>query len=75
MVWTDKEEADMKLIAEQVLIASYSQAEALNNFKAMHKAGRTVGAIRPNKTPTAFRDKLKAMVDAGKTEVVDERGI
>ena len=66
--WSAQEENDMRHIAKAVIENEFSQVEALKQFKQLHANKNTIGSLRPNKTPTAFRDKLARVVKELKGE-------
>lgn len=67
--WTDRELADMKQIAEQVVIGNYSSAQVVKFYKEQMTNKHTIGSLRANKTPTAFRKKLNQIVREMRAEI------
>ena len=60
--WAPSEVVDMRAIGMAVLDGEFSQASALKRFKWEKIHNRKIGSINPNKSSTAFRDKLSLVV-------------
>jgi len=61
-VWTETEMEDLRVIAEGVAIGNYSQSQAVASYREARKTGKVLGNIRPNKSPTAFKQKLSELL-------------
>lgn len=61
-VWTEAELADLRKIAYEVSIGNFSRSQALKDYREARKSGKNIGAIRPNKSPTAFKLRLSEML-------------
>ena len=76
-VWTEKELEDLRVIAHDVAIGNFSRLQALKSYAEARKSGKTLGNIRPNKSPTAFKLKLSKLVReikrANAEKIIDEK--
>ena len=57
-VWTVHEEREIRELAQQVLLGNCSVASCVRVYKEQLSHKNTIGAIRPNKSFTAFKRKL-----------------
>ena len=60
--WTAAELKDMRSIANSVYIGDFSQTQAVAAYRKSKELNKPVGSIRSNKTTTAFRLKLAALI-------------
>ena len=60
--WDVNEMKDMKALANQVVIGSYSSSQIQRMYKEQRARGNTIGSLRANKSPTAFKKKLNALI-------------
>lgn len=70
-VWTDTELDELKSVAKEVMLGSFSRSQALEIYKEARKAGNTLGNIRANKSPTAFKNKLSEVIRQLKSEKIE----
>lgn len=66
--WTPQEEADMKALAQQVVIGNYSASQIVRMYKEQRVRQNTIGSLRANKTPTAFKKKLNKIIHEMRAE-------
>lgn len=67
-VWTEDELNEMRSIANEVKLGNFSRSQALEIYKEARKAGNILGNIRPNKSPTAFKNKLSEVIRESETK-------
>lgn len=72
--WTDQELKDMKEMAEHVVIGNYSATQIIKFYKEQRALKNTVGSLRANKTPTAFKKKLNKLIQEMRQKMKEERG-
>ena len=60
--WDDNEIKDMKMLAQHVVIGNYSSTQIQSMYKEQRAKGHTIGSLRANKSPTAFKKKLNALI-------------
>ena len=71
--WNDQELADMKALAEQVVIGNYSATQVCKFYKEQKARNHTIGSLRANKSPTAFRKKLNKLVQQMRREIAERQ--
>ena len=66
--WDPNEMREMKLLANQVVVGNYSASQLVRMYKDQRSKGNTIGSLRANKSPTAFKKKLNSLVQQMRAE-------